>query len=413
MKNIRKFITFSFAKILLYLVGFSLIFVAGSFHEDVPLERVSEYATSVVTKRTANHDYCVLSVDAPKQSSAYYHSELSNLFDVVKTGVITYGSGMNVKKEHVIKFKDINTKSLSLFYMGPTGSEYLDSEKKTYRHHLYNLNTLFEDDTYNGTSYDKRQEPVIYISIAQANKFLGDATGSEKIIYSKNEYEELIGTSKKFVVDGKQCSFTIWNIYLFNFYTEGLKSVLGDYIVTSYYYPPECDLRNEHKSLYFFNQYTYYNKYLLKYLENRFEAEKPHAEILKNNIIDDIDENIIVSYYYEKPIVLNQWLFFAILIISMCFIASAIILGRFISKNNNRILLNLSTLIPLFIPYLVFKIIYLFTNDSLLFSEISCKINAIGIFVYVIVFVLMCLGTIDKSKTIGSSVGENSYEVVI
>lgn len=379
----------------LLVFGFLLFFVSGAFNKDTTFERVGEYITNVVTKETKDKRYCAVAFEATNKSGDYYGTEFSNLFDVFRSGVVTYTSAMNVNKEENITFSEYKTDSLSFVFLGPVGTAEIkdkNDEVIGYRHYLYNFDTMFKDAQYNGSDFDKKHSAIIYLSQTQADNILGarGVTKGDDGKYSTLDYQSLIQkpVDLKFNTD-PSVEYIVWNIYyddVNNFYYSGIKDVLGEFVLTSYYQPANHNLRDSHKSLYFFNEYSYYNEYLMRYLNERLASEKPSVSIVKNNLLKDIDEEYFLSFYLNESIGSNEWAYYVLLCLSICFLIVSLCLF-IINKDFSNLFLSLN-LLTLLMPYLIFKLIYVFTHDVLFFSQPSCKTSAICGAIYALIILL-------------------------
>lgn len=379
---------------ILAFLGLSLVFLSGAFHENTHLERISEYSSYVVKTSTKDNRYCAISFDAPDKPGDYYGKELSNLFDVFRTGIVTYGSGMNVHKELDVKLLDYSDSNLSLFFVGAIGSLALKDDEGEiigWRHYQYNINTMFSDPMYNGTEFDKKHAPVVYLSQQQADKILESRNiFKENGGYTKENYQSLIKTEIKLTIEGDECSYYIWNIfYNDGFYCRGLKDILGEFVLTSYYQPTKHDLRQIHKSMYYFNEYAYYNQYLMKYLNNRYLGESLSPSIVKNNITKEVDYDFLLSFFQNENISSGHWIYTSLTIIAVLIIGASILI-LFKSSKDNFLFASIS-LLTLPLPYVIFKSIYVLTNDTLFFSQSACKINVLLVVLYALLYLYKML----------------------
>ena len=394
-------------RILFAVLGLTVVFLSGSMHENTHFERIAEYSSQVVKTSTFDKRYCAISFDAPNKPGDYYASELQNLFDVFRSGVVTYASGMNVHKEQNIRLKGCSDDNLSLFFVGAIGSiEIKDDDEKIigWRHYKYNIETMFNDPQYNGTEYDKKHVPVIYLSQQQADKIL-ELRGvvKEGTNYSPQQYRSLIQTDVTLKIEGDDCTYSIWNIfYNKDFYCEGLADILGEYALTSYYQPVNHDLRQIHKSIYYFNEYSYYNQYLMRYLNERFSDGEVHPYVIRNNLVKEIDYDFLLSFYHNETISAKHWIYTVLMILAICFIAVSVFI--LFASNRDDMLISLVTIVSLFIPYLIFKLIFVITNDVLFFSQPVCKLYVLFVVLYIFVYLyktFIMKRIIKKNKILG------------
>lgn len=401
--------------ILFCLIGLSGIFLSGSLNSNSALERNADYITNVVNKGTFGSKYCAVSVDAPNEKATYYEKEFTNLFDVFHSHSVSFFPAMNVNKELDIRLESLDSDNISLFYLGPIGTK-IDPNNNSIRHNLYNIEMMFEDPVYKGTEYDKNHASIATISVEQANKYLEllNEPRTFNRSYEKEQYKKLIKQPISININGVQHTYYIWNIYFNNgFFCDGLKEVLGEFVLTSYYQPTIENLSLNYwlKCVYAFNNSSYYNKYLIKYLEDRYIDSKPNMKVVRNNIICDFDESVFLKFYYPD-ITEQKFNPFSILIIaSSSFVLSSFVI--FLVLNGVRrakqpLVYSILYFSNMFIPYLFFKIVYIITGDPLFFSEFSCKLNAIYLMGTILVFVLFYLTSINKKKGLYKS---KTYEI--
>ncbi len=376
-------------RIVFAVLSLTGVFLSGSIHQDTHFERVAEYSSQVVTTCTTDKKYCALSFDAPNKPGDYYGTELANLFDVFRSGIVTYGSAMNVNKEVDFRINKVSQNNLSLFFVGAIGSMEIKDDQGNvtgWRHYKYNFDTMFNDPIYNGTDFDKKHAPVVYLSVEQANKLLESKNTVKKNgEYTREQYESLLKTDVTVTIDNDEFKYYVWNIYYNrDFYCKGISDVLGEFVLTSYYQPVEHDLRQIHKSLYFFNEYSYYNQYLMRYLNERFGDDSSMPSIVKNNLIQDIDYDFLLSFFHNERISSRQWAYNLLIISAVClFVVSLFFL--LIDKNDSIWTISL-TFLSLFVPYCIFKLVFVFTHDVLFFSQPVCKLNILFVLLYIFIY---------------------------
>ena len=377
------------------------IFIAGYFSNDRPLESVATYVAKIVNENTNNKKYCGLTVQATEDSGniADSYDEFHNLYGLFRQTKVTFGSAINLynaekkDKDHSITLRHNSTNisnNLSLFYLGPIGS---DSYKGHYKHYIYPFETMFKDER--NKYYLVPKKYVAYISQTHADKLLEsygeikDATGK----YSEQQYKTLLDDADRNVVDISIDSdlevhkFAILNIYYeSNYYYEGMSEILDDFIAVSYYIPD--NLRNEQKNIYYLSEYPYQNQYFMNYINDLYSNGRFKIEINHNNIIGDIDDDFATSFYYKSLKNEYRWVATLLLIVSACLsLLSLFIIWR--KKHYQTGLFILVLLIFCIIPYIAFRMVYVITFSTIFFTFFSCRAYFITLSIVWLIVVLL------------------------
>lgn len=399
-----------FISILLAFFSLSSIYIGGSFSSNTQFEKIAEHATSVVVNHTENKKYCAVTVQATGDSGpiADSNSEFHQLYGVFKQQKITFASGINADKKRDITLGESISDKLSILYVGPVGTIKYNGH---YKHYSSPIEMMFEDQK----NYDINRY-VIYISQSHADKLLdGDSNHNrnENGQYDKSDYESLIKTNIPFFIDGNEYQVLVQNIYYqSNYYYDGLKEVIGDFVISSYYLPE--NLRSEQQNIYFLSEYTYQNKFFMNYINNVYSSKKFDVKLNRYNIVGDLDDSYLLSFYYSNAIYKMVWLSIFIYVIAGIILLASVALVIYQNKEINKktILVVLINIFALFIPYLIFKIIYLFTSNVSYLSIDSGKITIWYIIAYILILLIAPL--ILKKKLIKKvSRNEECYEVDI
>lgn len=376
-----------FISILLAFFSLSSVYIGGSFSSNTQFEKIAEHATNIVVNHTENKKYCAVTVQATGDSGpiADSNSEFHQLYGVFKQQKITFASGINADKKRDITLGESISDKLSILYVGPVGTIKYNGH---YKHYSSPIEMMFEDQR----NYDINRY-VIYISQSHADKLLdGDSNHNrnENGQYDKSDYESLIKTNIPFFIDGNEHQVLVQNIYYqSNYYYDGLKEVMGDFVISSYYLPE--NLRSEQQNIYFLSEYTYQNKFFMNYINNVYSSRKFDVKLNHYNIVGNVDDSYLLTFYYSSEIYRLDWLAIFIYVISgfllLASLALVIYQNRTINKKNAPVILT--NIFVLFIPYLVFKIIYMFTNNVSYFSIDSGKITIWYIVSYILLFVIV------------------------
>ena len=400
--------------ICLSLLGLMLVFVGGIFSANTQIEKVANYATEVVTTATEKGNLCAVTVQATEDSKpiADTETEFHNLYGVFRQEKITFATAVNPDREYDISITGISD-NLSLLYVGPVGTKESDRGEKRYRHFIYPIQMMFEDQRlYEVNNY------IIYISKTHATKLL-ESKGVEKQedgTYTFDDYESLVTSTISMTFDGEEFDFIVQNIYYeTDYYYEGLHDVMGDFGIISYYLPN--GLSNKRKNMYFMSDFTFQNKYFMDYINTVYSSKKYLVEVNDYNLVKDINEEKLLSFYYGNSVTRLQWLSIMTFIIGGAVFFSSFCLyfyGKTRRENKRRIYDYWIWFALLFVPYLIFEVLYLLTNEISLMSETSSKVN--GVFLLLSIGLLFVLDLFTRNVTVKNKLvinGDDFYEVDI
>ncbi len=400
--------------ICLSLLGLMLVFIGGIFSANTQIEKVADYATEVVTTATEKGNLCAVTVQATEDSKpiADTETEFHNLYGVFRQKKITFATAVNPDREYDISITGISD-NLSLLYVGPVGTKAIENGEGRFRHFVYPIETMFEDQRlYEVNNY------IIYISKTHATKIL-ETKGVEKQedgTYTFDDYETLVASTISMTFDGEDFDFIVQNIYYeTDYYYEGLHDVMCDFGIISYYLPN--GLSNKRKNMYFMSDFTFQNKYFMDYINTVYSSKKYLVEVNNYNLVKDINEEKLLSFYYGNSATRLQWLSIMTFIIGGAVFFSSFCLyfyGKTRRGNKRRIYDYWIWFVLLFAPYLIFKALYLLTNEISLMSETSSKVN--GVFILLSIGLLFVLDLFTKNVTVKNKLvinGDDFYEVDI
>ncbi len=400
--------------ICLSLLGLMLVFIGGIFSANTQIEKVADYATEVVTTATEKGNLCAVTVQATEDSKpiADTETEFHNLYGVFRQKKITFATAVNPDREYDISITGISD-NLSLLYVGPVGTKAIENGEGRFRHFVYPIETMFEDQRlYEVNNY------IIYISKTHATKIL-ETKGVEKQedgTYTFDDYETLVASTISMTFDGEEFDFVVQNIYYeTDYYYEGLHDVMGDFGIISYYLPN--GLSNKRKNMYFMSDFTFQNKYFMDYINTVYSSKKYLVEVNNYNLVKDINEERLLSFYYGSSVTRLQWLSIMTFIIGGAIFFSSFCLyfyGKTRRGNKRRIYDYWIWFALLFAPYLFFKALYLLTNEISLMSETSSKVN--GVFLLLSIGLLFVLDLFTRNVTVKNKLvinGDDFYEVDI
>lgn len=399
------------------------IFFSGYFSSDRQLESIANYSSQIVLNNTQNKKYCALTVQSTNESGpiADSYNEYNNLNGVFSNKNVTFASAMNLyrndtnKKEYEIfikKDEEQISDNLSMFYLGPIGSKPTNDH---FKHYIYPLETIFEDDA---SKYNMIQgKYVAYISQSHADKLLTsfDESKNENGKYDIEKYQSLLANPDRNTIDisfnSEKYRFAILNIFLEqNYYYEGLNEILGDFIAVSYYVP--LNMRQNQKNIYFLNEYSYQNKYFMKHINNVYKNRNFNIELNEKNVFGKIDKDYLTSFYYNN--LKSQYVYVeVILLLSSFFIILFALVVIFKNEyyKSNKFMIFL--ILVIFSIYLLFQVLSLCNNLFVsFFTYKSCKILFSALFIIltcIIVFKNKDLLVLKKEKKINN----DRYEINI
>ena len=386
--------------LLLIFFSTSFLFLGGYFSNDARFERVADYA-SLVAQNQCNGGIFSLSVEnvQKKGNMISPDQELYNLYGIFKQEKITFASTINAtKQDHSILIHDDPVNNLSMLYVGPTGSiEY----KNHFKHYVFPVELMFEDNQ--SKAYDVSNY-ICYLSKSQATRLLNIKNNFliDEAEYTEEDYKELLYTPITFDIDnGNLFDFSIINIYFEdNYYCSGLTSVMGDFVMCSYYLP--MNLRESQKSLYFMSKYSYQNRYFMNYINKVYSGDKYLVTVNSYNIKGRFNSNLLTSFHNIKQ--QNEGLKYVFVISSFIVISSFVALFIFCKGKINFLFL----LVFCFSPYFLFRIIFAISKNVLWFSFYSSKIFLIAI-TFLFLFCIIYKATLHKKKRIITK----NYEITI
>ncbi len=363
-KRINKFKNLISSLLVFFMV--SSIFIAGYFSNDAKSERISDYA-SQVAKNQSDGEIFALTVKKTKKPYDLLpvDHELYSLYGIFKQEKITFASAINSsKKEHKIYLEDNFDSNLSILYVGPVGSNEYHGH---YKHYVFPIELMFKDiqsKAYETSNY------LCYLSKTQAKHILDKKNGfsDSDYEYSNDEYKTLLYEPVSFTIDGNSPeTFSVINIYLDdNYYCQGLNSVMGEFIISSYYLP--FNLRHDQKSLYFMSRYSYQNRYFMNYINEVYSGNDYKIEVNDYNIKGPIDSELITSFHNFE--VSNNTITYVLLVVSG-FLLLILCLFFILFKGSCSLLLLTSTYIA---TYLIFLLLFSLTKNVCWFSFLSCKL---------------------------------------
>lgn len=368
--------------LLCFLSSLSLMFCSGIFSPDTKNEEISSYMAETVRSKVPSKDLLCITVESNSGLNLPdSESQFLNLYGVFRQERITFASGYNFHKSQTITIGEIDSSAnLSAVYIGSTtGSE-------PYKGH-------FKDITYPVEFMFplKRNDAVSVrtacLSTSQARTVLknrGIIKADED--YVNADYEKLLNTATNITIDGEVFDFLIQDIfYEDTYYINGLNNTIGDFFITSYYFPKKVQKANA----YFMSGFEYENKFFIDYINEVYGSVGYDIKPVTTKLTGTIDAEYIVSFSKTE----NSLRFLEAIFITIGTFAALlgiILVFHFFEPYSKTLLI--SHLAFLFVPYIcfylahvIFKTIVIFANTGTVANAITCIVGAvllIGLYFY-------------------------------
>lgn len=371
IKNIFKKI-FTRSNILIFsliILSLSSTFISGIFSQEVNIEKTAEYISQVIDESVPTKDLLSIAVEREDDGSLPDDEhEFRQLYGVFRQEKITFATGYNMTKESVITLDEIDNNNLSAVYIGSTTGS--DEYKGHYKDKTYPVELMFPLARYDSVSMQ-----TAIISESQGARLLQIRRPDfEKVngSYTEKQFEYLVGEPLEVTINGDKHNFVIQDIfYEGTFYITGLEHTVGNFFFTSYYFPKTVKRQN----LYFMCTYPYENSYFMKYINTVYGEGNYKLKCVTNTFSKHIDQNKIVGFYpgnYTSRQIAQT------IFVIIAFATFGMVIYLIISRRHSLSLsFIISYLIFSFVPYLLFFVLYKITNETLIFSGIGCKFNAL------------------------------------
>lgn len=354
----------------LFMVSFSLCFVSGSINPNVKVEQTAEYVANVAKTHTKNGKYAALLVEPNDKTDKKLidtGTELYSLYGIFRENIASFVSTVNADHTYDIKFKDIETENLSYVYVtsGFNTVPYHDH----FKHEYYPLELMFnrekDPETWGHPSFGS----LLYISQTQADKYL-DLKGLE---HTSDNYKTLLKTRVVLMTNGVEKEWQIEDIYLEqNYFYEAVTECAGEFVFA---FSSDAFLQGPKKqSLYFLSSYSFRNSFYFNYATSLYPQSDFDYKISNFNFIDDytIDSSQLIYSVSSQDAVGSAFVLCLGIIIDI----ACLFLIYFMPKKIkwwHHIVFGASMIAP----YLVFKLLYILTNNIVLFSSFSTTANMI------------------------------------
>lgn len=380
LRKIRR----TFLSCFILFFSLCLLIPAGALNSETDLENASYYYADVAKNHTIGGTYMSFIVE-PKTSEDKLIStetEFRNLYGSFRESKVNFAGMINADKKNEILFPEVeNDQNYSFLYVERAGFSNVEYQN-AWKHEYYPIQLMFK-----GLHNSKGSYSFFYISQSDADILL-DNEGLEKNI---ENYQSLLGRKTTIKFNGVDYIFTIADIYLeTNYFYDALHEVAGKFFLGYNKFPNEF----KKQAVFFLREYYYQNFYYLKYVKNNYKNSNFDFSIGKYNIKDNfvVDSTITNDIFSSKSQVLSV----LFLVISVIFFLSSILLLFTDFECLRKIFIYVFILISMFLPYLIFKIIFVKTKNVYIFSSFTFNIYLIYLIVELIT--LCCFGIYLSSR---------------
>lgn len=354
-------------------------------------EDISKIADSTVIESSLPY-VVVESKNGKFDSPTNYAYMFRQLFSTEYTHFV---ATKNANKESKYNF-DFAGDNLTFIY---SDGEIIDNEfNDFYKHRYYNMELLYNSFP----EYDKDVYKSCFITEDSAYQLLKERGISNPtrenlysdLVFATNIEDRVVEVNtpdsiKKYVVT---------NIIIdegnYSFYKD-IKNTLGTFVFL-------CDdslddIDEPQQFCFMFDKYDYHNKFIYEYIVDNYANDNYTIKFGTNNLKEGIDVSHIINSMYKLeynnvPYIINTVITFLLLSCYVFFV--------FFFKDTfkNKLLMMGLTLSSL-LPYIVFKIVYLFTQNILLFSSITLITYFVAVAIlFIATFLSLIIGVIKHEK---------------
>ena len=408
----KKFVRYSFKDLAIctiILASLFLSFIAGFVSGDAQVEKTAQSISTYVIDNTEKSRYLGIIVKKSEEGSIFgtdsNDHEFRNVYGIFKQQRATFATGFNFNKSeeiHIDEFEE--SENYSIFSLGqPQFGKYEDKNNNIYGYIHEPFPLIF-------TSKLQRDESktryCVSISRTKANKLLKiDHPDREESSFTYKDYDdEVIGKKELHInVNGLTRNYLIQGVYLDDenhYYYSCLKETINDFVVfTDSNYPTYGDEKKcTQERMYFFTDYTYQNKFYIDYLNELYQSDDYIVEFAKNNIVKNREEvDVYLSFRDYRANVKPPYLENALVVICFLLLAAAIAL-MIVFKTYKNYFGSIIIAPCLFLPYVVFKILFVTSKNILYMSGFGSMINGILIILYGVSLIAFTVYQVIKIK---------------
>lgn len=403
-----------------HFVSIGLIFASlcgalsmGFVSSNIKEETLANDISLVVKNNTKNSKY--LGVIVEKAISNYVFDSKSNdsefrgTYAVFRQNRATFAAGFNFNKTHSITVNEFESDvNQSVLYVGQSDSIKYENGYKDVPYPIIFKYPLVRNPADFIPDFDpntKVPDFCVSISETRAIELISKALPDKdpKDFTDADYFKYVICQPINIVVDGYLQTLSIQNVYYKqDYYYDCLEETVGEFIIFSDYHYPQVEKEKNmsQQRMYYFNEYPYQDKYFFSHINLTYPSSDCVFFVNTNNLIHkDIDLKHILEFrnLRDQQSSASETL---LLIFSIAFAFLSMVLGVFyeIYLNKTSLAICFTTL---FVPYLIFKIIFAITGNITVFSNIGTKTSGIIIIVYafVLIFVVAFKNSLSKKRT--------------
>lgn len=399
------------------LFAFILVFPAGCVSSKTSNEVCADYYAKISKEHTIETGQKRLSglIVEPKNGKTVKtrtdtDNAITELWGVFKGENASFAPVMNANKKHNIYFEDnsLSSENLSFVYTNVGDStEPYHRDKETDKVIDYKFQSSPIALMFPSAVSGLQDKLHIYISQAQAERKL---IAEHKEVTRAN-LKELQWKETKILIDGVERECVIDNIYLDNFdhiveqphnpisdkrydyyYATDIGTIIGDFVYVIFYaYKYANQITINRQSLYVMSEYSFRNKFYLEYAKENYSPNDFSYDYARSNLKEGFapDNNILQNTLLAAKS--DVWSFLLTIIVISFFITNILIIYSYqlFKQPLSVLFIFLSSLIP----YFIFKIIFVLTNNTYIFSSYSLIFNLILFVVFALtILVLNCFG---------------------
>ena len=370
----------------LFFVSFSLFFPAGALTNNAMLENAAYQIADIAKRKTKDGIYVPFIVE-PKTEEEQMYNTFTEYFDTrskFRGHYSRFAGTVNAKKTDTITWNDVSENNFSFIYVSTPGfnNKQIDDH---WTHEYYPINLMFKGE--HKTNDDALS--FLYISKSNADTYLL-AKNREA---TPDNYRWLLGQNITLDFNSESYTYTIANIMLEDTeYYNDLHSVMGDFFLGYNKYPTGF----QKQSLYFLTENVFQNLYYIQYAKTLYDHSKFNYFIGTSNLIGEtsINENSII----ENIIATNNETGSIILFVLSFVLMTFAIYFAFKTKTIYCIPGLLIICGSITLPYLLFKIIFLISENIVLFSYSATTAYMFSAFTIAIMTICCIVLTFFQSR---------------
>lgn len=392
----KHFLVFGF--ILSSLVVSLLV---GLVSNDSKKEKISNDIATIVKNDTETSTYLGVHIkktaDNAVFSSQDNETEFRKMYGLFRQERATFAVGFNLDKEHTITVDAFeNDENQSIIHVGQSTSGPYENGYKHNPYPIIFVLPLIRDES--------KTKNCVSISESKAKKMLSnifpDKNPEEFTVADYSQF--VIGQEIKISVDGFEDKYTIQNVYYEqDYYYDCLKETVGDFIVFSeYFYPVTNGKQLNQQRMYFFTSYAYQNKYFIDYINSSYNTTDYSISIATHNVVKgEINQESILQFRnFIKNDSSTVWETILI-IVAIAFAFASVVFSVEYDINRNFFSLIICLLLA-FVPYLVFKLIFVISGNISFFSGIGTKVNGILAIIYIVFLIIYTFKERKRNESI-------------